>query len=321
MDLKLSHVRTLQDVIRHGSFTGAARARHLTQPAISLHIRELEAQVGQPLIEKIGKRALATKAATILLQHAGRVFEELNAAKHALQRLEGVVSGPVRLGTGATASIYLLPIVLRDLRLRFPALELVVATGNTKEITQAVIDNELDFGVVTLPVVHRQLHIKPIFSDPLVAIAPPGHPLKQRAPLSPTVLAQQPLILFEPGGNIRKVIDDWFQAKRAIPRVVMELGSAEATKKLVGAGLGLSLISKMAVENECRAGELLEIAIQPRLTRQLGTIHRRDKPMTDPFQIVLSAVARYLLDKRGAGRRKRRRGAAKASTARDARQP
>jgi DNA-binding transcriptional LysR family regulator len=304
MNLKLAHLRTLQEVVRHGSFTRAAQARHLTQPGVSLHIRELESEVGQALVHRVGKRALPTKAAGVLLEHAARIFDELEAAAHALQQLEGVVSGRIRLGTGATASIHLLPAFLRNLRAQFPRLELIVTTGNTKEIARAVIEHELDIGLVTLPVVHRQLEVEPVFVDPLVAIAPSDHPLKNARSLTAAVLAGESMILFERGGNIRAVINEWFRANRATPHSVMEVGSAEATKKLVSAGLGLSLISRIAVVNESRTGELVQIPIKPPLSRQLAVIYRRDTRRIAPLQVVLAELKTHLRDHRRVARRR-----------------
>ncbi len=294
MDLKLAHLRTLHEVVRHGSFTRAAAARHLTQPAVSLPIRELEVRPGQPLLARSGRRVIATQAGTILLPHVARVLEELETAARELRSLQGVVGGAVRFGTGATASIHLLPPVLRELHACFPELELVVTTGNTVDIARAVAEGGLDFGLITLPVAERELAVQPVYTDPLVAIVPVGHALATARLLSPPMLAEQPLILFEQGGNIRRVIDDWFRRAGAAPRTVIEVGSAEATKRLVGAGLGLSLISHIAVAHEIETGELVGVRLRPALSRRLALVYRRGKPMSTALEAVLAAVARHL---------------------------
>src|ERR1051325_5366840 len=112
MELDLLHLKTLAEIARHRSFSRAADALHLSQPAVSHHIRHLERVVAAPVLERLGKRAVLTKAGELLLEHARRVFDELEAAAQAIQRLRGVVSGRVRVGTGATASIYLLQPIL-----------------------------------------------------------------------------------------------------------------------------------------------------------------------------------------------------------------
>ena len=254
MDLNLTHVRTLQAVVGHGSFSRAAESLHLSQPAVSLHIRQLEERAGHRLLERVGKRAFATKAGELLLEHAVRALGELEAARQALERLRGVVAGRIRVGTGATASTYLLPPLLRRLRSRYPALELVVVTGNSAEIVAAVAGNQLDLGIVTLPISSRSLTVSPLSVDPLIAIAAPGSAWRKRRAIAAPDLARHPLILYERGGTIRRVIDEWFRRGRATPRIAMELGNGEAIKKLVEAGLGLSITSAMSVKAELRAG-------------------------------------------------------------------
>jgi DNA-binding transcriptional LysR family regulator len=293
MDLRLAQLRTLREVARQGSFSRAAEALRLSQPAVSLQIRQLEQAFGAVLIERVGKRAFATAAGETLLAHGERVFAELDAARAALSRKSDEVAGLVRLGTGATASIYLLPKLLRQLRLRHRALELSVSTGNTREIVQAVIDNALDLAIVTLPISRRELVVTPFYRDPLVVIAPPEKRWRGLRAIAPAALAGEALILFERGGAIRKVMDDWFARDGTAPRVTMELGNAEASKKLVGAGLGLSIISAIAVKKEVAAGELLALMPKPKLARLLGLVRRRDKPSTPALQAVLAALDEF----------------------------
>jgi DNA-binding transcriptional LysR family regulator len=293
MDIRLSHLRTFREVARRGSFSRAGEALRLSQPAVSLHVRQLEEAFGTSLLERVGKRAFPTAAGETVLMHAERVFAEIEAAHAALSRRGGTVAGRVRLGTGATASIHLLPPLLRRLRLAHPAIELTVTTGNTREITQAVIDNALDVAVVTLPVSARGLTVTPFYKDRLVVIAPPEPHWKKQRRITPAGLARHPLILFERGGAIRTVMDSWFSRGAATPTITMELGNAEASKTLVGAGLGLSIISAIAVKKEIAAGELLALSPQPKLARMLGLVRRRDKPSTPALAAVLTELERF----------------------------
>jgi DNA-binding transcriptional LysR family regulator len=293
MDLRLSQLRTFREVARRGSFSRAAEALRLSQPAVSQQVRQLEEGFGAVLLDRVGKRVFVTAAGETLLAHGERVFAELDAARLTLSRGRDVVAGPVRLGTGATASIYLLPSLLRRLRLRHPALELSVVTGNTREIVQAVVDNVLDVTVVTLPVSMRELTVTPFYRDPLVIIAPPEDRWRGKTSITPAALAQEPMIPFERGGATRTVTDRWFADAGVAPRIAMELGNAEATKKLVGAGLGLSIISAIAVKEEVAAGELVLLAPKPRLARMLGIVRRRDKPSTPALTAVISTLEEF----------------------------
>ena len=138
MDLQVSHLRTLQAIARHGSFSRAAQALNLTQPAVSMQVRHLEQALGLPLLERVGKRAFPTRAGELLLAHADRALRELEAGVERVQELRGVVAGRVRLGTSASISIYLLPPALRRFRARYPETEIVIVTGNAAEITRAM---------------------------------------------------------------------------------------------------------------------------------------------------------------------------------------
>jgi DNA-binding transcriptional LysR family regulator len=291
MDINPAHVRTLQAIARSGSFSRAGETLHLSQPAISHHVRHLEREVGVPLLIRRGRRASPTEAGAVLLEHAGRAFKVLDEAREAIQRLRGRVAGRVVVGTGATASIYLLPPLLCRLRARYPELDLIVVTGNAGEIAAAVSRGELDLGVVTLPVpAGRGLVVSPFYIDRLVAIAPPGRRWKRRAPMTAAELAREPVILYERGGTIRRVVDDWFRRGRATPHVAMELGNAEATKKLVGAGLGLSVVSEIAVKAEARAGALSMIPLRPALHRRIGIVRRRDRAPRPALQALTTAL-------------------------------
>lgn len=302
MTINPVHLRTLHEIARLQSFSRAAEFLHLSQPAVSLHVRQLEQAFAMPLLERVGKRAETTRAGALLLERAGRALEAFDAAAASIHALRGVVAGRVRVGTGATASIYLLPPILRRLRARYPEVELVIVTGNTPDIAKAVAENALDVGVVTLPVRPRQLVVTPFYTDRLVAIAPRAWPWRtrrrrrrppgSRRALTPGDLAEEPLILYERGGTIRQVIEGWFKRARVTPRVAMELGNSEAIKELVSAGLGPSITSWASVRAEAREGELRVIPLSPPLVRRLGIIKRRDKPENPALVALLRALER-----------------------------
>jgi DNA-binding transcriptional LysR family regulator len=290
MALTPAHLRTLAEITRTGSFSRAAESLHLSQPALSHHIRLLEEDLGTSLLERVGKRAFPTQAGRILLDHAARALAQLEAARTAIHGLRGRVTGAVRLGTGATASIYMLPPLLRRLQRRYPGVEVTVVTGNSVDIAAAVVANRHDVAVVTLPVTSRDLTIAPFCVDPLVAIAPTRSPLAGRRAVTPRELAQERLIVYERGGTIRRIVEEWFRRVDLAPRVAMELGNAEAIKRLVSAGLGLAVTSAVSVQDEVRRGKLAAIPLRPTLHRRLGIIRRRDKPISPALQAVLGVL-------------------------------
>jgi DNA-binding transcriptional LysR family regulator len=289
-NLNLDQLEALREVVALGSFSAAAERLSLTQPAISLQIKQLEARLGVRLVERIGKRAFATAAGSDLLGHGRRLFEEAAAALATARRHRGGVAGRVRIGTGATACIYTLPAALRELRANYPELEIVVTTGNSDEIVRAVDDNALDLGLVTAPVRGERIVATPLCDERLVAVLPPAREAPAR--LGPTDFVTTPLILYERGGTTSRIIESWFARAGVTPRPVMELGSAEAIKRLVGVGLGRSILPEVSVRAEAASGELATRPLNPALARTLALIHRRDKPAEPYLDVTLAAIAR-----------------------------
>lgn len=288
--LNLDQLQTFADVVRLGSFSAAAQRLNLTQPAVSLQIRQLEQKLGVTLIERTGRRATPTAAGRELLAHAHRIDAAVTAALEDVAQHAKTIGGRVRLGTGATACIYLLPPALSDLRRRFPKLEIVVRTGNTVDIVRAVEENDLDLGLVTLPVPGRSLEVTPLLEDDFVAVGSAAAALP--AAMTPALLAERPVVLYEPGAHTRTIIDAWFARAGIALKPAMELGSVEATKQLVAAGLGCSILPAMALTAENRKSKLVVRPLKPRLSRKLGLVMRRDKPLN---RALRETVARLRL--------------------------
>ncbi|MBL8836405.1 MAG: LysR family transcriptional regulator [Alphaproteobacteria bacterium] len=288
--LNLDQLDSFADVVSLGSFSAAAARRGLSQPAISLQIRALERRLGVRLVERVGKRAQATAAGRDLLAHARRLADEADAAVTRMQGFRAGTRGRVRVGTGATACIYLLPPILGALRAAHPEIEIIVETGNSPEILDAVEANALDVALVTLPAARRALAVRPLRPDPFAAILP-ARPRVAASALRPADFAERPLILYEPRGATRAVIDAWLIAGGVQPRPAMELGSVEAIKKLVEAGLGWSILPAVTVAGA--QGRGLQVRpLAPALGRTLGLAMRRDKVVDRPLRALLTGLQR-----------------------------
>jgi DNA-binding transcriptional LysR family regulator len=285
--LNLDHLRAFTLVAELGSFSAAAARLGVTQPAISQQLRELERRLGVRLIERVGRRATATAAGSELLAHAQDIASAVAAATEAVARHASGAIGWVRLGTGATACIYLLPPILGELRRRLPGLEIVVSTGNTTEILRSLEVNLLDLALVTCRRPGGMFEVTPLFEDELLAIDAAA---ESRLPgaVTPASLARLPLVLYERGGHTRRLIDDWFLAAGIDPRPVMELGSVEAIKNLVGAGLGSAILPAMALGAD--QAPIVWRPLAPPLQRQLGLVLRRDKPLSRGLREMIRAL-------------------------------
>ena len=198
--LNLDHLRMFAQVAELGSFSAAAERNGVTQPAVSLQVRQLERRYGLKLVERVGRRARPTAAGLELLTHIRAIDATLAQAEQAMTAHASQVSGRLRLGTGATACTYLLPPLLADLRRRFPALEVVASTGNTADMLRGLENNALDIGLVTMPAPGRMFQVEPLREDEFVAIFPAHGPIPVPASATPQALAALPLVLFEPGG-------------------------------------------------------------------------------------------------------------------------
>jgi DNA-binding transcriptional LysR family regulator len=283
----LNALRAFDAVARHGSVRLAAAELFVTPAAVSQQVRQLEQRFGVRLIERVGRRAAPTAAGAELLGHARGIETALAAASDAMAPHARGAVGRVRLGTGATACIYLLPAALRDLRRRFPALEIVVSTGNTPEMLRAVEENRIDLALITLPAAGRMLDVRPVLDDEFVLVAP--RDMKLPREVTAAALAKLPLVQYEPGANTRRVVDEWALRAGVTLKPIMELGSVEAMKELTGAGLGCSVLPRMALRGKRES--FVMRSLKPRLYRTLALVLRRDKPLTQGLRETVRAIA------------------------------
>lgn len=288
--MNVEQLRSLVDVAELGSFTAAADRRGLTQPAVSLQLRQLEKSLGVALVERLGRKSELTAAGLDLVGYARSVLGTIETAREAMSAHRQDATGRVRIGTGATACIYLLPPILKDLRDRFPRLEVTVRTGNTSEIVKAIEENALDLGLVTLPASHRSLDVTSVLDDEFLLISPDGMPLPTSC--SPADLANLPLILFEPGGRTRTLVDEWLAEAGASLAPIMSLGSVEAIKGLVGAGLGCAILPGMAIRKDRALPGVSVHRLKPALKRTLGLVMRKDKRLHRGLGEAVRLIAR-----------------------------
>lgn len=288
--LNLDALRTFAQVIELGSFSAAAERGGITQPAVSLQVRQLERRFGLKLVERVGRRAGPTAAGLELLTHIRAIDAALAQAEQAMTAHASQVTGRVRLGTGATACTYLLPPLLANLRRRFPALDVVASTGNTADMLRGLENNTLDIGLVTLPAPGRMIEATPVLEDEFVAIFPARGPLAVPDTVTPQALAALPLVLFEPGARTRRLVDDWFDAAGVAAKPVMELGSTEAMKEIVAAGLACAVLPRLAVSGAGQRASLAVRSLTPRLARTLAVVVRRDKPLSRGLRHLQEAL-------------------------------
>lgn len=287
--MNLEQLRSFALVLELGSFSAAAQRLGLTQPAVSLQVKQLERSLSVRLVERVGRRVGPTSAGADLLAQIPHVASAVANAIAAATHHSAGVTGRVRLGTGGTTCLYLLPPVLRELRARYPLLNIVVSTGNTEDYIRRVEDNTVDVALVTLPVASRALAVTPILEDEFLAICR-RESCDWPASVTAEVLTSLPLVKFENGASTRGIVDDWLRAGGRVSVPVMEFDSVEAIKAMVAAGLGVGILPKMSVTGRGHHPDLELRPLSPRLCRTLALITRNDKPMSKGLQKLMAGI-------------------------------
>lgn len=278
--LNPDHLRALSEVVAQGSFTRAAKRLNLAQPTISLQIRELETRLGVRLVDRMGKRAFATAAGRELIEHAQRISEETDQLLAAMRRHRDGWLGQVRIGSSTSALIYLLPPVLARLRRQHPNIELVVTTGTTNGVVERLLRNEVDLGIVSLPIHERLIDLVPLKQEEMVAIFS-EHTQNLPDKVTPQYLLQHTLILEYARAHVRALTMSWLAGDGAEVRPAMELDNLEAVRRMVAAGLGASVVPASVVSEAHPGTEVVARPLKPALIRTLALAQRRDKP-NDP---------------------------------------
>jgi DNA-binding transcriptional LysR family regulator len=285
--LNLDQLRTLIEVVEHRSFSAAARRLNLTQPAVSLHIRELERRFGVRLIERLGKQAHATPPGLELVAAAERIFRECSLATDAMRRFRDGNLGRVHIGTTLTAMTYQLPAILRGLHNEHPGIDIVVTTMATQDSVEGILQNKIDLALITLPVDKRQLKITPLTPNTMVAILPSGT-RNVPAKITPDYAVQQTILTDHARSASRALVMRWLSGVANMPREPMQLGTIEALKSAVAAKLGIALVPDVAVAG--RVPNIVVRPLQPPLPCTLALIEHRSKPNEPALDIVRAAL-------------------------------
>lgn len=262
MRYSLRQLQIFQEVAQHLSYTRAAEALHLTQPAVFAQVRQLEEQTGHKLIERMGKSLFLTEAGEVVLLSAQRILAEAEDLDMRLAELRGLARGRLRLAVVSTAK-YDIPARIGAFNHSYPGIEVALTVCNREEILARFAQNADDLYILGTPPQELDAEIERFAENPLVAIAPADHSLASKAGLSMKDLAEYPFLMRESGSGTRLAAERCFEEAGAAPRVRLELGANEAVKQGVMAGLGLSVLSRSTVALELRHGYLTELDVAP----------------------------------------------------------
>lgn len=270
MDLILC--RSLLAVSEHGSIGDAAQALHLSQPALTRRLQRLEAELGTELLVRSGRGVVLSAMGQLAVRESRALIERFERLKEDVRQHLALEAGLVRIGGGATAVSYLLPSAIAAFQKDFEGVRFVVREAGSGEIERAVVEDELELGVVTLPVASGDLTVRALTRDAIVLIAGSQHPLARKGRISPDSLEGQNVVGFEAGSAIRRLIDDKLRAAGVHVNVLMELRSIPAIRQMVETTGSLGFISQLGV------GDAPVVGIRGlSIKRRLGLISRRKR--------------------------------------------
>jgi DNA-binding transcriptional LysR family regulator len=273
-------LQVFYSVAKHLSFTKAAASLHMTQPAVTFQVRQLEEQFNTRLFDRTHNRISLTEAGERVYHYAKQIFELYSRMEGEVRALTGEVSGVVILGASTTIAEYLLPSLLGTFNRKFPDVVIRLRVSNTDGIVAMVEDNEIDLGIVEAPVSNKSLVVEVCRIDKLVAVLPPEHALAASASLPVADVLKYPFIAREEGSGTREVIIDYLRGAGLDPAeltIVMELGSPESIKGAIEAGMGISILSRSTIAKELALGTLACVELEPPLERPFAFVHQKQK--------------------------------------------
>lgn len=285
-------LRVFTEVARHLSFSQAAESLHLTPPAVTMQVKELESHVGMPLFERQGRQVQLTMAGEYFLVYAKRLLSTLKDADNVMARFKRVETGVLTIGLLSTAG-YFLPALLARFQSEHPGVDVRLdVTRDLTKLMDRLHSNEIDLAVMGRPPKGEYaLRSEPFAGHPMVFVCPPGHPLLGVGHPPIEALVHYPLIVRELGSEVRHVLDNYLREHRLAPRIAMEIPSNETIKASVMAGLGISFISLHAVAAEVRAGQLLLVEFEGTpVIRTWNIVHEASKvlsPAAEAFRYLM----------------------------------
>lgn len=289
-------LQVFHTVARLLSFTKAAEHLHMTQPAVTFQVRQLEEHFNTRLFDRTHNRISLTEAGERVFDYADRIFFLYAEMENSVRDLTGEVSGVLLLGASTTIAEYMLPALLGDFKAKYPEVSIRLSVANTDGIVSMVENNTIDLGVVEAPVANKNLVVEVCRHDQMVLIVPPRHELAALKSMPVERVLDYPYICREEGSGTREVMLDHLACQGVNCgglNIVMELGSPEAVKGAVEAGMGVSIVSRATIGKELALGSLVAVNIEPPLERPFSFVHQKQKFRLRAIEKLLDFARNY----------------------------
>ena len=280
------------EVARLSSFSRAAEKRFRTQPAISSQIRALEEEVGARLLDRSGGRVSLTAAGKLFFKYAEDTLEQRKVILNAIAETERVPRGEIVVGANEGTCLHILPEVFAQFKRDYPDVAVNIKRADYAKILESIVENQVDFGVVSLPVNDNRLQCVLIHRDELVVITPPGHPLSRKKAATVGEIAAYPLVVPKLG-HTRDALEALFYERQLKPRVAMELDSSELLKRFVAANVGVGFIAKSNIQEDIRANALAAVGLaDAQIRRDLALVFRKDRTLSRAAKAFMDAAVK-----------------------------
>ncbi|AOH55055.1 LysR family transcriptional regulator [Peribacillus muralis] len=266
-------LRVFVTVIEQKNFSRAGEILNLSQPGVSLHIRNLENELGTKLIYRSPKQVQITEPGKILYRHAKQMLNHYETAIREINDFNNVVSGTLKIGASFTIGEYYLPKVLAEYAAQFPLVDLQIIISNSNEVIQGIRSNQLDIGLIEGETEYKDIEVHPFMKDEMIIVVPPVHPLSQMDIIEGYMLQDQTWVLREQGSGTRTYSDKLLGSLELNVTRSFIFTSIQGVKEAVMAGLGIALLSRLTVQKELKSNEL-------------KTFHLKSEPIIRPFSIV-----------------------------------
>ena len=264
-------------VARVGSFTGAAAELDISQPAVSIQVKQLERSLQTTLLSRLRRGVVLTDTGEAVYGYTKRIFSLAEDMRYAIQDIKGLAAGRLTIGSSSTPGECILPLVIGIFHSRYPNVEVSLAISNTQTVVDQILNRQLDFGMAGAPVDHNGLVSFPYAKDEVVLVSSAAHPLARSRHVRIADIDGQPFVMREPGSATRKAAEDSLAETGIQVKVAMELGSNEAVKRATAAGLGLGVLSKFSVGPDVAAGYLRVLRVSGwKCERPLTVFYRGD---------------------------------------------
>ncbi|HEX8980841.1 MAG TPA: LysR family transcriptional regulator [Parasulfuritortus sp.] len=291
LHITLRQFQVFEAAARHLSFSRAAKELHLSQPGVSMQIKQLEETVGRPLFEQMGKKLFLTEVGREVLRAAQAIAQQLVDLEDTLDDLRGLKQGALTVGVVSTVSYFAIRLISR-FRQEHPEVRITLNVVNRETLLAQLANNEVDLALMGQPPSNQDLDSTPFMENPLVVIAPYSHPLAKLKHIPLTRIAEEAFVARETGSGTRNATEAFFQSHGLVLKAAMEMNKNEAIKQAVEAGLGLGVVSRHTVTLELAARRLTTLDVEDfPIRRQWHLVSRHNKH----FSLAASAFAKFVL--------------------------